>query len=513
MHPHNAPPNFQSDNLNVLFTTAAFICLFLPIVLAGFFALGRFSHNAAALWLFVASVFFYGYWMPEFTFLLLASVVVNFLIGKRISSLAGLGAGGKNTRSKRWLVFGVTANLALLGYYKYANFFMANLDAALGSHWNMARVILPIGISFFTFTQIAFLADAWRKGVKEYKFSHYGLFVTYFPHLIAGPVLHHAQMMPQFKNAATYRFITGNFIAGLAIFAFGMMKKIVFADGISPYADVVFTAADAGTSPDWQEAWLGAVSYTLQLYFDFSGYSDMAIGLSWMFNVRLPFNFNSPYRATNISDFWRRWHMSLSQFLRDYLYIALGGNRKGVVRRYGNLMATMVLGGLWHGSSWSFIVWGGLHGFYLGLNHGFRALCGTELQSRLQRSRSFGFVSWLLTILSVTVAWVLFRAETLHGAGKMLFSMVSLTTASSVHALLWNAGLSLPRGALWCCALGAVACLAPNSNRIGDYLLRLCQSATATRMIIAGASAAAVAFLLAINMMRDSVSAFIYFNF
>lgn len=497
----------------MLFTTAAFICLFLPIVLAGFFALGRFSHNAAALWLFVASVFFYGYWMPEFTFLLLASVVVNFLIGKRISSLAGLGAGGKNTRSKRWLVFGVTANLALLGYYKYANFFMANLDAALGSHWNMARVILPIGISFFTFTQIAFLADAWRKGVKEYKFSHYGLFVTYFPHLIAGPVLHHAQMMPQFKNAATYRFITGNSIAGLAIFAFGMMKKIVFADGISPYADVVFTAADAGTSPDWQEAWLGAVSYTLQLYFDFSGYSDMAIGLSWMFNVRLPFNFNSPYRATNISDFWRRWHMSLSQFLRDYLYIALGGNRKGVVRRYGNLMATMVLGGLWHGSSWSFIVWGGLHGFYLGLNHGFRALCGTELQSRLQRSRSFGFVSWLLTILSVTVAWVLFRAETLHGAGKILFSMVSLTTASSVHALLWNSGLSLPRGALWCCALGAVACLAPNSNRIGDYLLRLCQSATATRMIIAGASAAAVAFLLAINMMRDSVSAFIYFNF
>ena len=513
LRPYAATPNFENDNLNVLFTTTTFICLFLPIVLAGFFAFARFSHAAAALWLFVASVFFYGYWMPAFTFLLLASVVGNFLIGGMISSLADADDGGKHARSKRWLVFGVVANLALLGYFKYANFFMANLNAALGSNWNIGRVILPIGISFFTFTQIAFLADTWRKGVREYKFSHYGLFVTYFPHLIAGPVLHHAQMMPQFRDAATYRFNTGNFIAGLAIFSLGMIKKVVFADGISPYADAIFTAADAGISPDWQEAWLGSVAYTLQLYFDFSGYSDMAIGLSWMFNVRLPFNFNSPYRATNISDFWRRWHMSLSQFLRDYLYIALGGNRKGVVRRYANLMATMILGGLWHGASWSFIVWGGLHGFYLGLNHGFRALCGTALQSRLQRSRSFAFAAWLLTMLSVTVAWVVFRAETLRGAGKILLSMVSPTVGTSVHALLWNAGLSLPSGALWCFALGAVACLAPNTNRIGEYLLHLCQTATAARAIIAGASVAAMAFMLIMNIMRDSVSAFIYFNF
>lgn len=497
----------------MLFTTAPFICLFLPIALAGFFAISRFNHIAAALWLFLASVFFYGYWMPEFTLLLLASIAGNFLVGGKISSLADADDDSKRAQSKQWLVFGVAANLALLGYFKYANFFMDNLNAALGSSWNIGRVILPIGISFFTFTQIAFLADAWREGIREYKFVHYGLFVSYFPHLIAGPVLHHAQMMPQFKDAATYRFNTGNFTAGLAIFALGMFKKVVLADGISPYADAIFKAADAGVAPDFAEAWLGAVAYTMQLYFDFSGYSDMAIGLSWMFNVRLPFNFNSPYRATNISDFWRRWHMSLSHFLRDYLYIALGGNRKGIVRRYANLMTTMVLGGLWHGASWSFIVWGFLHGLYLGLNHGFRALCGPALSAQLDRSRLFGVAAWMLTMLTVIVAWVVFRAETLRGAGRMLQSMTLASHAYQVHTLLWNAGLNLSSGGIWCGVLSAMACLAPNSNRIGDYLLRQCKTNTGAGSLIAGASSAAVAFMLVMNIMRDSVSAFIYFNF
>lgn len=497
----------------MLFTTATFICLFLPVVLAGFFGIARFSHAAAALWLFVASVFFYGYWMPEFTFLLMGSIAGNFLVGSQISKLVDASDNSKRGQSKHWLVFGVAANLVLLGYYKYANFFIDNLNLALGFDWQIGRVILPIGISFFTFTQIAFLADAWRKGIREYKFVHYGLFVTYFPHLIAGPVLHHAQMMPQFRAAATYRFNFGNFTAGLAIFALGLFKKIVLADGISPYADAIFKAADAGVSPDFAEAWLGAVAYTLQLYFDFSGYSDMAIGLSWMFNVRLPFNFNSPYRATNISDFWRRWHMSLSQFLRDYLYIALGGNRKGVVRRYANLMATMVLGGLWHGASWSFIIWGFLHGLYLGINHGFRALCGPALTARLDRNRLFSVAAWLLTMLSVITAWVLFRAETLAGAGRMLQGMLLLEPVTPIHALLWNAGLTLSAGGLWCTALGALACLAPNTNRIGDYLLRFCQTQPTKGALIAGGSTAAVAFMLVMNIMRDSVSAFIYFNF
>ncbi len=329
----------------MLFTSLAFTLLYLPAVFAGFFLLARVSQDWAAIWLFLASVFFYGYWMPEFTLLLLGSVVWNFMVGTRIGHFMAHPVGSARTMAKRWLVTGITLDLLLLAYFKYANFFVDNLNAVLGGEWDIGRIILPIGISFFTFTQIAFLADAYLKGTREYRFVHYGLFVTYFPHLIAGPVLHHAQMMPQFRLAQTYRIDTANLAAGLALFALGLFKKIVLADGVSPYADAVFNGAQAGLAPDSAEAWLGALAYTLQLYFDFSGYSDMAVGLSWMFNVNLPFNFNSPYRATNISDFWRRWHMTLSAFLRDYLYIPLGGNRLGAARRYINLFVTMLLGG------------------------------------------------------------------------------------------------------------------------------------------------------------------------
>ena len=436
----------------MLFTTAVFACLFLPLVLAGFFAVARFSHSAAASWLFAASLFFYGYWMPEFTLLLIGSICGNFFIGTRIGRTS-------RTNAKRWLAAGITTNLILLAYFKYANFFVDNLNVAIGANWNIGRVLLPIGISFFTFTQIAFLADAFQKGVREYKFTHYGLFVTYFPHLFAGPVLHHAQMMPQFSDARTYHWNAAHFAGGLAIFAFGMFKKVVLADGISPYADAVFKPADAGLMPDFHEAWLGALAYTFQIYFDFSGYSDMAVGLSWLFNVRLPFNFNSPYRATNISDFWRRWHMSLSNFLRDYLYIALGGNRYGSVRRYANLATTMLLGGLWHGANWTFVLWGGLHGLYLVLHHGFRALCGEARLARLAASRTFSVFAWALTMWSVIVAWVFFRAETFAGAWRVLRGMAGANRAETEHVLLWNAGMQLSTGAWWCLALGVIAFL------------------------------------------------------
>lgn len=489
----------------MLFTTAVFFCLYLPIVLVGFFLLGRRSHTAAAAWLFFASLFFYGYWMPQFTWLLLGSITGNFLIGRQIGETKGSTARG-------WLIIGIASNLALLAYYKYANFFVDNLNAALGTHLDIGKVILPIGISFFTFTQIAFLADAFQKGVREYKFIHYGLFVTYFPHLIAGPVLHHAQMMPQFGNEKTFRFDAGNFAGGVAIFALGLFKKVVLADGISPYADAVFKPADAGLQPDLAEAWLGAVAYTFQLYFDFSGYSDMAIGLSWMFNIRLPFNFDSPYRATNISDFWRRWHISLSNFLRDYLYIALGGNRLGPVRRYMNLAATMLLGGLWHGAGWTFVVWGGLHGLYLVMNHGFRAVCGQRVSAKLDESRLFSVMSWALTMLSVIVAWVFFRAETFGGAGRVLSGMVS-ATPSVTHPLLWNAGLHWSTGALWCVFLGAIAFLAPNSNRIGAKLLQWSSSSRRMRGALLGAGLTLAVLMVLLNTTRDSVSAFIYFNF
>lgn len=490
----------------MLFTTAVFACLFLPLVLAGFFAASQISHTAAATWLFGASIFFYGYWMPEFTLLLLASICGNFLIGKQIGSTS-------RPEARWWLMGGLVANLILLAYFKYANFFVANFNVVLGTNWSIGKVLLPVGISFYTFTQIAFLADAYQKGVREYKFAHYGLFVTYFPHLIAGPVLHHSQMMPQFSDERTYRWNGAHVAGGLAIFAVGLFKKIVLADGISPYADAVFKPSDTGLSPDFHEAWLGAFAYTFQIYFDFSGYSDMAVGLSWMFNIRLPFNFNSPYRATNISEFWRRWHMSLSTFLRDYLYIALGGNRHGSVRRYTNLATTMVLGGLWHGANWTFVFWGALHGVYLVVNHGLRAACGEALLARLSRNYIFRLLAWVLTMCCVIVAWVFFRAETFAGASRILYGMAGRNPESDIHTLLWNAGLHLSTGTWWCVALSIVAFLAPNSNLVGTRLLDLCRDSTSVRAFICGIALAAVLSLVFLNTARDSVSAFIYFNF
>ena len=489
----------------MLFTSPTFCLIFLPLTLAGFFVIGRFSAPAAAAWLLGASLVFYSHWMPADTLLLLASIGVNFGVGMRIS------AGGAAAR--RWLTAGIAFNLGLLGYFKYAGFLVSNLDAALGLAIQAPQAALPIGISFYSFTQIAFLVDAFYGKVQETKPVHYSLFVTYFPHLVAGPVLHHAQMMPQFADPAIYRVNSANLVGGLVIFAIGLFKKIVLADGISPYADAVFKPADAGMTPDFSEAWLGALAYTAQLYFDFSGYSDMAVGLSWMFNVRLPFNFNSPYQAGNISEFWRRWHISLSTFLRDYLYIALGGNRHGTVRRYLNLAATMVLGGLWHGASWSFVVWGALHGSYLMVHHGFRAACGTPLYARLQASRSWRALAWSLTMLAVVVAWVVFRAETLAGALRILGAMGSPSDAVGPHALLWNAGLQAYTGMLWCAVAGAIACAAPNSNRIGSQVLTGIRERPALRALVAGWTLGLVGLLLVINATRSSVSAFIYFNF
>ena len=358
------------------------------------------------------------------------------------------------------------------------------------------------------------ITGPWHAKVREVDAVHYGLFVTYFPHLIAGPVLHHAQMMPQFSNGAIYRLNGANLSAGLAIFSLGLVKKVVLADGVAPYADAVFKPADAGLQPDMVEAWLGMLAYTFQLYFDFSGYSDMAIGLSWMFNIRLPFNFDSPYRATSISDFWRRWHISLSTFLRDYLYIALGGNRFGVVRRYANLAATMVLGGLWHGASWSFVLWGALHGAYLMVNHGFRALCGATLTARLDRSWMFGLLAWALTMTSAMVAWVFFRAETPPGALRVLAGLLRpQTTDTGPSVLLWNAGLKPVVGALWCAALGVLAFLAPNSNRVGQWLHERTQASAFARGCVGTVGLLTALLLVLINSTRDSVSAFIYFNF
>ncbi|MFT7724556.1 MAG: MBOAT family protein [Roseateles sp.] len=495
----------------MLFTTSTFAFLFLPIVLIGYYGIGRRSMDAAAAWLFAASVFFYGYWMPEFTLLLLVSIAVNFCIGAAIQAAR---RDQRMARGKTWLVAGLVFNLGLLAYFKYANFFVENLAALFGAHWGALGIILPIGISFYSFTQIAFLVDTWQGKVHEVRPIHYGLFVTFFPHLIAGPVLHHAQMMPQFSQPSSYRFDAAKFFGGCAIFALGLFKKIVLADGIAPFADAVFNGADAGMVPRGAEAWLGALAYTLQLYFDFSGYSDMAIGLSWMFNIRLPFNFDSPYKSASISEFWRRWHISLSTFLRDYLYVPLGGNRKGPVRRYLNLAATMVLGGLWHGASWSFVLWGSLHGLYLMVNHGWRALQGRLGLAMPRPLAGLGVVlGWALTMLAVVLAWVFFRAVSLDGAWRMLGAMAGTRAGAPEAVLLWNAGLQPLVGWLWCAMLAALAVLAPNSNRLGDAVHARFAASAGWREIGGTVAVCLAVFLVVVNSARQAVSAFIYFNF
>ena len=407
----------------MLFNSYTFLFLFLPVTFIGFFQIGRYSRPLAALWLFAASLFFYGWWNPAYVGLLLASVLFNYSVGMALSKEHARG----HVRRQKWILgLGISADLVLLGYYKYANFFVENADTVLNMNWQIESIILPLGISFFTFTQIAFLVDAYRGEVKEANFIHYGLFVTYFPHLIAGPVLHHKEMMPQFSHPAIYRVHWENLSVGLTILSIGLFKKVVLADGIAPFASPVFAVAAHGGTLTLLEAWGGALAYTFQLYFDFSGYSDMAIGISRLFGVKLPLNFDSPYKAVNIIEFWRRWHMTLSRFLRDYLYFALGGNRKGPARRYLNLMATMLLGGLWHGAGWTFVIWGALHGLYLVANHAWQQV-RKALGHDLKRSTSIGRLTGMtLTFLVVVIGWVFFRAESFDAALAILRGMAGL---------------------------------------------------------------------------------------
>lgn len=411
----------------MLFNSYAFIFGYLPITIAGFFLLARNSHRLAALWLAAASLFFYGWWNPVFVVLVMASITVNYAFGYAI----GHARLKSELKAKRGLTFAVITNLALLAYFKYANFFIANLNQLTGTELMVVNVVLPLGISFFTFTQIAFLVDVYRGIAREYNFIHYVLFVTYFPHLIAGPVLHHKQMMPQFGHTKTYRINLENINVGLTIFIIGLAKKVLLADQFALYANPVFDAAAHGGEPRLIEAWIGSLAYTFQLYFDFSGYSDMAIGLSLMFNVKLPLNFNSPYKAPNIIEFWRRWHMTLSAFLRDYLYVPLGGSHRGVPRRYANLMITMLLGGLWHGAGWTFVLWGGLHGVYLVINHVWRRLMGTDSTASNWRAiLSIGF-----TFIAVVIAWVPFRSTDLDAALRMWAGMFGINGVSLPSSL------------------------------------------------------------------------------
>jgi D-alanyl-lipoteichoic acid acyltransferase DltB (MBOAT superfamily) len=410
----------------MLFNSYEFIFLFLPITLLIFFNIGsQGQYKIAIAWLAIASLFFYGWWNPAYLGLLIFSILFNYAVGFALSHHFTMSLISR----KGLLIFGLAINLALISYFKYANFLASSIPippitAWLNAYFNLNTIILPLGISFFTFVQITYLVDTYRGETKEYNFLNYCLFVTFFPHLIAGPIVHHKEMIPQFDRKSIYRFNPEDMAVGLTIFSMGLFKKVVFADSIAVYATPVFAAAAQGVSLTFFQTWGGALAYTLQLYFDFSGYSDMAIGAARMFGIKFPVNFDSPYKALNIIDFWRRWHITLSRFLRDYLYIPLGGNRKGESRRYLNLMIAMLLGGLWHGAGWTFVIWGGLHGIYLVINHKWHALLrslGHDPSKSNWWSRLLGRT---VTFLAVVVAWVLFRAENMDAAITMFNGML-----------------------------------------------------------------------------------------
>jgi alginate O-acetyltransferase complex protein AlgI len=370
----------------MLFGSKLFILGFLPVAIGGFLCLARLGRRAGLCWILCCSLVFYAWWKPILVLLLMVSILVNFWLGKQVIGL----------KRRIWLIAGLVFNLGLLGFFKYANFFAAMLGMAAP----FGGILLPIGISFFTFQQIMYLVDTERGDIPAVPFLDYACFIAFFPHLIAGPIVRPRHILPQLANLQPLSAWRGRLATGIEIFLLGLAKKLVLADGLARFADPGFAAA-AGHDPlTFIEAWVALLAYALQIYFDFSGYSDMAIGLACMFGIDFPINFNSPYQARNIGDFWRRWNITLSGFLREYLYIPLGGNRRGEVRRIVNLMITMLLGGLWHGAGLRFVLWGGLHGAYL-VVHGWSERLGLRLPA---------LVSRLLTLLGVLLAWVPFRA-------------------------------------------------------------------------------------------------------
>ncbi len=392
----------------MLFNSYEFIFFFLPITFFIYFYLNsKRLTEAAKAFLVFASLFFYAWWNVKYLPLILVSMLVNYSIGRE---LAAHRRRRRSYSAKKLLAAGIAFNLGLLGYFKYTDFFIANLNRVLDTHLPLLHLALPLAISFYTFQQISYLVDSYKEETEEYDFLNYALFVTFFPQLIAGPIVHHAEMMPQFAKVRNKVKNYYNIALGLFVFSMGLFKKVMIADTFAQWATQGF---DVAKELNMLEAWATSLSYTFQLYFDFSGYTDMAIGAALLFNIKLPINFFSPYKAVNIQDFWRRWHITLSRFLKDYLYIPLGGNRKGKIRTYVNLFVTFLLGGIWHGAGWTFVFWGALHGGALVLHRLWQ-------QAGLYMPKLLG---WFLTFNFVNIAWVFFRARNFDDALKVLKGM------------------------------------------------------------------------------------------
>ncbi len=480
----------------MLFNSFPYIFIFLPIVVIIYYILLKYRLVfASKIWLVFSSIIFYSWWDPKYTTLLLLSMLVNFAIG---SSFYAKIFQDKNKR-KCLLIFGLVLNIAILGYFKYANFFIDNINHLFNCGITLAKIVLPLGISFFTFTQITYLVDTYKKEADEYSFVNYLLFVTFFPHLIAGPILHHKEIMPQFNDLKRKVLRYDNIAKGLFLFIIGLFKKVCIADILSLYV-----ANGFGTNISILEAWIIMLSYTLQIYFDFSGYCDMALGSAKMLNIDLPVNFNSPYKAISVQDFWRRWHMTLSRFLRDYIYIPLGGSKKGEFKTHKNILITMLIAGLWHGASWMFVLWGAVHGLA-------QCIHKLYLKTKFQIPKAIAII---ITFMFINFSWIIFRAENFNQAVKIykaLFNINNFIIPKTYHLDFVFANnqnnyteilLVLPIAIL-------IVFLCKNSNEIvGNININSQRKAVKYGIIFA------VTFIFCIlQLCISSYSEFIYFNF
>lgn len=486
----------------MVFSSYAFLLVFLPLTLTGFYALRAAGmRRLSVTFLLVASLAFYGVWSLGHLALLALSIAGNYFCGRIAASSA------PDAARKAVTIAGVAGNLSLIFWFKYLDFAGSNAAALVGAGWTMKNIVLPLGISFFTFQQIAYLVDCYRVKDGEKSLRDYALFVTFFPQLIAGPIVHHRYTRPQFANLAERAVNAGYIPYGVMIFAMGLAKKTLLADPIARAIDPVWASAAAGDPIGAAAAWMAMVGYTLQIYFDFSGYCDMAIGLGLMLGVRLPVNFNSPYRSRSIIEFWRRWHMTLSAFLRDYVYIPFGGNRGGEFFRLRNIFLTMLIGGVWHGAAWTFVIWGAIHASLITANHAARLWL--PLLDRMQGPVA-GAIKQAALLAAVMIAWVFFRADGLAAAkaviGGLLEPVGAFEPDPYVLALMAFAA--------------ALALFAPNALDVAGYVEALDKplprkTAPGARILRPTPMAAtATAIMLAAGLAvawRPAI--FIYFNF
>ena len=512
----------------MLFNSMIFIAGFLPVVLLGFILLaGNGRQRLAAIWLTLASLVFYGWWNPAYVPLLIGSILFNYLVGGRLLKQP----------SRALLILAVAANIALLGYYKYTGFLLGTLDHVFDAGWSIDDIILPLAISFFTFQQIAYLVDAHDGEVREHDFVHYCLFISFFPQLIAGPITHHGEMLKQFKDESCFRPRLDTLSLGLTVFLLGLFKKVIIADPLGEHASPIFAVAADGTVPALYDAWAGALTYTLQIYFDFSGYSDMAIGLALLFGVRLPVNFNSPFKAHNVIDYWSRWHMTLTRFLTAYIYnpIVMGITRNRMAAgkplpRRGKMslgtflvlvayptVLTMFISGVWHGAGWQFVAFGLLHGFYLVVAHGFRAFKVRQGWKVDSDNPLHHAAAVLLTFLCVVVAMVFFRASDLSAAMAVLYGMAGLSELSvkfdksdflTIAALLgfvWT----MPNIQQWMARFRTALDAQPREN----WLLRMLPFASWSPTPAIGMALGMLAFFALAVAFSVAPTEFLYFQF